>query len=355
MGSKGIAWYAGESLAPSAWVAPEPLHCPDMSCPIGTDVERAAGLLVRGGLVAFATETVYGLGADALNQRAVARIFEAKGRPRFDPLIVHVAEPEWLERLVRSVPENARRLIDRFWPGPLTLVLPKTDLVPDLVTAGLSTVGVRMPAHPSALELLRQAGTPVAAPSANLFGQVSPTAAEHVADQLGSRVDYILDGGPCSVGLESTVLDLSGQFPTLLRPGGLSVEPIEGTIGPIKRADAASDEARPQLAPGMQSTHYATRTPLVLAGREDRLPDAARIGLLAFVPESPLDQFAAVEVLSPQSDIAEAAANLFAAMRRLDAQRLDVIVARPVPNVGLGCAINDRLLRASRRAESEAR
>jgi L-threonylcarbamoyladenylate synthase len=326
-----------------------------MNCPIGTDVERAAHLLVRGGLVAFATETVYGLGADALNQRAVARIFEAKGRPRFDPLIVHVAERDWLVRLVRSVPENARRLIDRFWPGPLTLVLPKTDLVPDLVTAGLPTVGVRMPAHPSALDFLRQAGTPVAAPSANLFGQVSPTTAQHVADQLGSLIDYILDGGPCSVGLESTVLDLSGQFPTLLRPGGLSAEPMEEVIGPIQRADAGSDESRPQLAPGMLSTHYATRTPLVLAGQEDRLPDAARIGLLAFVPESPLDQFSSVEVLSRHGDLAEAAANLFAAMRRLDAQGLDVIVARPVPNIGLGRAINDRLLRAGRKIESEAR
>jgi len=323
-----------------------------MSCPIGTDVTRAAGLLVRGGLVAFATETVYGLGADVLNQRAVARIFEAKGRPRFDPLIVHVAEPDWLVRLVRSVPDNARRLIDRFWPGPLTLVLPKTDLVPDLVTAGLPTVGVRMPAHPSALDLLRQAGIPVAAPSANLFGQVSPTTAQHVADQLGPRIDYILDGGPCAVGLESTVLDLSGQFPILLRPGGLSVELLEEAIGPIKRADTTPDEARPQLAPGMLSTHYATRTPLVLASHEDRLPDAARIGLLAFVPELPLDRFAAVEVLSPRGDLAEAAANLFAAMRRLDAQGLDVIVARPVPNTGLGRAINDRLRRACRKVES---
>jgi L-threonylcarbamoyladenylate synthase len=326
-----------------------------MNCPIGTDVERAASLLVRGGLIAFATETVYGLGADALNQLAVARIFEAKGRPHFDPLIVHVADPEWLERLVRSVPENARRLIDRFWPGPLTLVLPKTALVPDLVTAGLPSVAVRMPAHPSALDLLRQAATPIAAPSANLFGQVSPTTAQHVADQLGPRIDYILDGGPCSVGLESTVLDLSGQFPTLLRPGGLGVEPIEEVIGPIKRAAAASNEAGPQRAPGMLASHYATRTPLVLAGHEDRLPDAARIGLLAFVPESPLQRFAAVEVLSPRGDLAEAAANLFAAMRRLDTQGLDVIVARLVPNTGLGRAINDRLLRACRNVQAEAR
>jgi L-threonylcarbamoyladenylate synthase len=318
-----------------------------MTCPIGTDVAHAAGLLARGGLVAFATETVYGLGADARDARAVARIFEAKGRPHFDPLIVHLAELTWLERLVSSVPENARRLIDRFWPGPLTLVLPKTGLVPDLVTAGLPTVGVRMPAHPLALDLLRQAGTPVAAPSANLFGQVSPTTAQHVADQLGSRIDYILDGGTCSVGLESTVLDLSGPFPALLRPGGLNREQIEEAIGPVTSAEAVAHEASPQRAPGMLSAHYATRTPLVLAPIGDRLPEVPRIGLLAFVPEPSLDRFAAAEILSPRGDLAEAAANLFAAMRRLDGESLDLIVVRSVPNIGLGQAINDRLRRAA--------
>lgn len=323
-----------------------------MSCPTGTDVEHAARLLAGGGLVAFATETVYGLGANALDRRAVARTFEVKGRPRFDPLIVHVADPGWLDRLVTALPDFATALIERFWPGPLTLVLPKTDLVPDLVTAGLPNVAVRMPAHPMALKLLERAEAPVAAPSANLFGQVSPTTAQHVADQLGSQIDYILDGGPCSVGLESTVLNLSGSIPTLLRPGGISREQIEDVVGAVESIGLASDEAKPQLAPGLLTTHYATRTPLILAEPEGRLPGAPRVGLLAFEPESTLQHFAAVEILSPRGDLAEAAANLFAAMRRLDALGLDVIVARPVPEVGLGRAINDRLRRAASRSDT---
>jgi L-threonylcarbamoyladenylate synthase len=325
-----------------------------MTCPIGTDVERAARLLVSGGLVAFATETVYGLGASALDTRAVARIFEAKGRPRFDPLIVHVADPKWLQRLVPTpIPDLARILIERFWPGPLTVVLPKTMNVPDLVTAGLPTVAVRMPAHPLALELLKRADTPVAAPSANLFGQVSPTTAQHVADQLGSQIDYILDGGPCSVGVESTVLNLSAAIPAVLRPGGISREQIEEVVGTVASESLASDDASPQPGPGMLAAHYATRTPLVLAAVDDRLPTATRVGLLALVPEPTQHRFAAVEILSPRADLAEAAAALFAAMRRLDALKLDLIVARPVPETGLGRAINDRLRRAASRREAK--
>jgi L-threonylcarbamoyladenylate synthase len=325
-----------------------------MSCPIGTDVERAARLLVGGGLVAFATETVYGLGASALDTRAVARIFEAKGRPRFDPLIVHVADPKWLQRLVPTpIPGLARSLIERFWPGPLTVVLPKTTNVPDLVTAGLPTVAVRMPAHPLALELLKRADTPVAAPSANLFGQVSPTTAQHVADQLGSQIDYILDGGPCSVGVESTVLNLSAAIPAVLRPGGISREQIEEVVGTVASDSLALDGTSPQPGPGMLAAHYATRTPLVLAAVDDRLPTATRVGLLALVPEPTQHRFAAVEILSPRADLAEAAAALFAAMRRLDALKLDLIIARPVPETGLGRAINDRLRRAASRREAK--
>jgi L-threonylcarbamoyladenylate synthase len=323
-----------------------------MNCPTGTDVERAARLLVGGGLVAFATETVYGLGANALDTRAVARIFEVKGRPRFDPLIVHVADPKCLERLVTAIPDLARALIERFWPGPLTLVLPKAAIVPDLVTAGLPSVAVRMPAHPLALKLLERADTPIAAPSANLFGQVSPTTSQHVADQLGSQIDYILDGGPCSVGLESTVLNLSDAVPTLLRPGGVSREQIEEVVGAVASISLVSVGVNPQLGPGLLATHYATRTPLVLAKPEDQLPDAPRVGLLAFQPESSLQPFAAVEILSPRGDLVEAAANLFAAMRRLDVLNLDLIVARPVPDIGLGGAINDRLRRAASRTDA---
>jgi L-threonylcarbamoyladenylate synthase len=323
-----------------------------MGCPIGTDVERAAELFNRGGLVAFATETVYGLGANALDPQAVARIFEAKERPFFDPLIVHVADTIWLSRLVRRLPPEAQRLIDRFWPGPLTLVLPKQNIVPDIVTAGLSTVAVRMPAHPIALEFLRRTNAPAAAPSANLFGRVSPTTALHVAEQLGERIEYILDGGASAIGLESTVLDLSLETPRLLRPGGLSVEQIEETIGRVQIVETTATDVRPQVAPGMSAKHYATRTRLIVASQEASLPSEEQIGLLAFTPEPMSNRFTAVEVLSPRGDVREAASNLFAAMRRLDSLGLDVIVARPVPDHGLGRAINNRLARAAAMTES---
>ncbi|MCH7686303.1 MAG: threonylcarbamoyl-AMP synthase, partial [Planctomycetes bacterium] len=195
-----------------------------MTCPIGTDIQHAASLLRNGGLVAFATETVYGLGSNAFDVNAVARLFEVKNRPRFDPLIVHVNDSSWLEHLATDVPEEARQLADRCWPGPLSLVLPKSDDVPDLVTAGLSTVAVRIPDHPMALDLLKTADLPIAAPSANPFGCLSPTCAEHVAEQLGSSIDYILDGGKCQVGIESTVLKVGNGEPVLLRPGGLPIE-----------------------------------------------------------------------------------------------------------------------------------
>jgi L-threonylcarbamoyladenylate synthase len=320
-----------------------------MPAEVGTDVDRAAWLIQRGGLVAFATETVYGLGANAYDVRAVARIFEVKGRPQFDPLIVHLGDANWLRDVVATVPPLAQRLIDSFWPGPLTLVLPKTDRVPDLVTAGLPTVGVRMPSHPSASALLRRATIPIAAPSANLFGHVSPTTAQHVAEQLGSRIDYILDGGPCTVGVESTILDVSGEEPTLLRPGGLALEVLEAAIGPVRAPDSTSDENGPQLSPGRLMRHYATRTPLVIAEGDASVPNTCRAGLLTLSGQLGDERFAAVEILSQRGDLAEAAANLFAAMRRLDARGLDRIVARLVPETGLGRAINDRLRRASRR------
>jgi L-threonylcarbamoyladenylate synthase len=315
---------------------------------IGTGIDRAASLIASGGLVAFATETVYGLGANAIDARAVARIFEVKERPQFDPLIVHLGDARWLPDVAATVPPLAQRLIDAFWPGPLTLVLPKTDRIPDLVTAGLPTVGVRVPSHPSALGLLRRANIPVAAPSANLFGHVSPTTAQHVAEQLGSRIDYILDGGSCTVGVESTILDVSGEEPTLLRPGGLAFEALEAAIGPIRVPESISSENEPQLSPGRFLRHYATRTPMVI-GIPHAWPNVKRVGLLTLVQEAEDDRFDALEVLSERGDLAEAAANLFAAMRRLDARGLDVIAARLVPESGLGRAINDRLRRASRR------
>ncbi len=309
-------------------------------------IAEAGRLLREGRLVAFPTETVYGLGADAFNPLAVARIFEVKNRPTFDPIIVHIADVAQLADLVKEVPETAWRLIEKFWPGPLTLVLPKTGKVPDIVTAGLLTVAVRMPAHPVALALIRAAGRPVAAPSANPFGYLSPTTAEHVRDQLDGRVDLILDGGPCPVGVESTVLDLTADVPTVLRPGGLAVEDLERVIGPVRVAAAPAE--RPK-SPGQLERHYSPRTPLVLfADRAYPDPAGRRAGLLLLArPAEPPPGFAAVEWLSETGDLREAAANLFAALHRLDRANLDIIYAQAVPEVGLGRAIMDRLRKAA--------
>lgn len=318
---------------------------------LGADVQHAAQILREGGLAAFPTETVYGLGAVALQELAVARIFEVKHRPRFDPLIVHVPDESWLPRLVAEFPEMGRRLAARFWPGPLTLVLPKREIVPDLVTAGLSSVGVRIPRHPLALQLLEAVDQPLAAPSANPFGQLSPTRAEHVADQIGASIDYVLDGGDCEVGIESTVLQLCPEGARLLRPGGVSLEEIEEVIGPVQRA--ASSDASPQTesrpAPGMLSKHYAPHTRLIVADLEAAAlgSQVKRAGLLTCLPVADPSGFAAVEVLSHKGDLREAAARFFAALRRLDRAELDLIVATPFPEVGLGRALNDRLRRAA--------
>lgn len=307
--------------------------------------KRAAVILRKGGVVAFPTETVYGLGAIAFDPTAVARIFEIKGRPRFDPLIIHVGSLRQAQSLVADYPLKARELARRFWPGPLTLVLPKTDRVPDIVTAGLPTVAIRMPDHPLALALIRQSDAPLAAPSANPFGRVSPTTAEHVREQLGQDVDMVLDGGPCRVGVESTILSLVDGKPVLLRAGGVAVEDVEAVVGPVLRPH--SDPDRP-MAPGQLARHYSPRTPLVLHSEDAPPTDGRRIGLLSF-QEPPITLgFAAVEVLSPSGSLREAAANLFAALHRLDRLGLDLIVAEAVPDTGLGLAINDRLGRASR-------
>jgi L-threonylcarbamoyladenylate synthase len=310
-------------------------------------LDEAADLLRNGGLVAFPTETVYGLGAAAFDPKAVARIFEAKGRPRFDPLIVHVCDPEQVCLLAGGIPAMARTLIEQFWPGPLTLVLPKADAVPDLVTAGLPTVAIRMPRHPLALELIRRAGTPIAAPSANAFGFTSPTSARHVLDHLAGKVDRVLDGGACPVGIESTIVSLAGESPVLLRPGGIPAEDIEAVAGPLARAASVGNGV--VAAPGLLSRHYAPRTPLTLVGAgEPPSPEAGKkIGVLAFRAIASPARFAAVEVLSPGGELREAAAHLFGALRRLDERGLDGIFAQTVPESGLGVAINDRLARAS--------
>ena len=310
--------------------------------------------------MAFPTETVYGLGGHAFDLEAVAGIFAAKERPEFDPLIVHVAEFDQIGQLAVEMPDRARRLGERFWPGPLTLVLDKQPEVPDLVTAGLSTVAVRIPDHAVTLELLRLAAVPMAGPSANRFGRLSPTTAEHVAEQLGDRIDLILDGGPCRVGIESTVVRVTDDAAWLLRPGGVPVEEIESVIGPVRVPEATSDPTVAQHAPGMLPTHYAPRARVVIADhvadwlrRSGESITAGRWGLLAFrePPPSTLRPFQRVEVLSREGNLTQAAAGFFAKVRVLDAEGLDVILAERFPDRGLGRALNDRLERAAATAE----
>jgi L-threonylcarbamoyladenylate synthase len=306
-------------------------------------IAEAARLILEGGLVAFPTETVYGLGGDATNERAVAAIFEAKGRPQFNPLISHVLGPDEAKRLVRWS-DTADKLAARFWPGPLTLVLPRAKDSPIalLATAGLDTVAVRAPAHPMAQALIRAVGRPLAAPSANRSGAVSPTRAEHVAESLGDRVKMILDGGPCEVGLESTVLDLTTAPPTLLRPGGATREAIEAVIGPIALSDAIPSGDSARKSPGQLKSHYAPARPV----RLNASTVAADEGLLAFGPDVPSGAPLTLN-LSPGGELAEAAANLFAMLRALDQPGIGRIAVMPIPETGLGLAINDRLRRAA--------
>jgi L-threonylcarbamoyladenylate synthase len=337
---------------------------------VESDVDRGAALLRGGGLVAFPTETVYGLGASCFDQRAVARLFEAKERPRFDPLIVHLAEPSDVTRVARPLSDLAARLARRFWPGPLTLVLPKLEVVPDLVTAGLPTVAVRVPDHAMARELIRAAGVPVVAPSANRFGRVSPTTAPHVLEQLDGQIDMVLDGGPCRIGIESTVVQVSDGLVRLLRPGGTTLEQLEEEVGPVELSAPTNSAGHQGLpAPGMLPAHYAPRTRLLLLDSQAvgnqaataerlaaRLSDASisrhRVGLLSLRPVAGMERCAAREVLSVSGDMRAAAAGFFAALRRLDAAGLDLIVAVPFPEAGLGRALNDRLRRAAQAASS---
>ena len=311
-------------------------------------LDRAASLLRDGQLVAFATETVYGLGADARNARAVAAVFDAKGRPHFNPLICHYPDADAAFAHVEA-PEIARRLAAAFWPGPLTLVLPRRVTCPValLAGAGLETLAVRVPAHPAALALLRRTGGPVAAPSANRSGQVSPTTAAHVLDGLDGRIAAVVDSGPCRVGIESTVLDLTGGRPCVLRPGGVPAEALEDVAGPVARGitPAQAEAPRTLRSPGLLVSHYAPRLPVRLGAQRAGMDEA----LLAFGPAP--DGAGAMFQLSEGRDLAEAAARLFTGLRWLDAEgvRLGLtrIAAMPVPRAGLGLAINDRLERAA--------
>jgi len=310
--------------------------------PTRANIAAAAEAVRAGLLVAFPTETVYGLGADAGNDRAVADIFAAKDRPRFNPLIVHVADEAAARALARFT-QRAETLAARFWPGPLTLVLRRRPEAPVslLASAGLDTLALRVPSHPVAYDLLAAAGRPLAAPSANRSGKLSPTTAAHVQRSLGKRVAIILDGGPCRVGIESTVLDLTGRRPALLRPGAVTEEEIGAAIGPLARPAAGA----PARSPGLSGTHYAPDLPMRLEAAEARPGEA----LLAFGPRAPSGA-AATANLSPAGDLAEAAANLFAMLRLLDQPRFAGIAVMPVPDRGLGRAINDRLRRAARRS-----
>ncbi|MDR0553717.1 MAG: threonylcarbamoyl-AMP synthase [Treponema sp.] len=327
-------------------------------------VRFAAEILSKGGLVAFPTETVYGLGGDALNPSALARIFEAKGRPRFDPLIIHIAGLETLEEIADLGPLDSRArlrletLTAHLWPGPLTLVLPKQTRISGLATGGLPTVAIRFPAHPVAQALIRLSSGAVAAPSANRFGCLSPTRAEHVLEQLDGKIDLILDGGRSPVGVESTVLDLSSDPPRLLRPGGVSRERLEALIGPVCAGDGSSPRS-----PGQLTSHYAPRAPLSLyAGKAlAALDDNPREGFLFFcsstcnawleglrarggnLPALPVPR---IRTLSSRGDPCEAAANLFDTLYALDGLGLTHIRAEAAPEESLGPAINDRLFRA---------
>jgi L-threonylcarbamoyladenylate synthase len=307
-----------------------------------SEIERAAALLRRGERVAFPTETVYGLGGDATSDKAVAAIFSAKGRPQFNPLIVHILNAERAAPLVRA-DERAALVMQRFWPGPLSLVLRRA---PDcklslLASAGLDTIALRVPAHPVAQELLRVAAIPIAAPSANRSGRVSPTTAEHVMSELDGRIAAVLDGGPCRVGIESTVLDLSMRRPVLLRPGGVTLEALEAVLGPIERA---SDDPATPKSPGMLASHYAPALPLRLNATSVGAGEA----LLAFGADAPTGA-AETLWLSRTGDVDEAAAHLFAMLRTLDRPDFTAIAVMPIPEGGLGRAINDRLKRAATR------
>ena len=310
---------------------------------IGNDIGLAASILTQGGLVAIPTETVYGLAANAFNEQAVLNVFKVKNRPSFDPLICHIAHLDQLKSLTVDIPVAANVLMDNFWPGPLTLVLNKSEKISNLVSSGLDTAAFRMPRHPLTRELLFSLDFPLVAPSANPFGYVSPTTAEHVDQQLGDQIDYILDGGPCKIGLESTIVSFNEKQPTILRLGGLSVEAIESKIGEVQATLHSSSNPK---APGMLHSHYAPRVPVEVGDIDLILKSDKnhKIGILSYNKKYPdYTNF----VLTQTGDVNEAAKRFFAGLRWLDEQNIDKIITEYAPDVGLGRAINDRLNRAS--------
>lgn len=340
---------------------------------ISTDIAHAAALLRQGECVAIPTETVYGLAADAFQERAVAKVFSIKGRPTFDPLIVHLPELDWISRVASEFPAAAQALAEKFWPGPLTLILPKQSQVPDLVTSGLPSVAVRIPAHPMARELLRQVDHPLAAPSANRFGRISPTTPEAVEKELGNAIPLILDGGHCTIGVESTIIRFDPEGPALLRAGGLPLETIEAIIGPIRLLNRPQEVPH---APGQLLHHYAPSKKLFLLDGRDRSPSdpgvgngrlgeaslplesqnavisPANAGLLTFGTLLSSENFSMTLNLSPTENLEEAAAHFFGMLRELDESSAEILYAVRLPNHGLGRAMNERLERASTRSAS---
>ena len=324
------------------------------------NIYMAVSLIRRGELVAFPTETVYGLGADATNETAVAKIFAAKGRPHFDPLIIHVSSFSMLEGILKEIPDKARILAESFWPGPLTLVLPKREEIPDIVTAGLPTVAVRIPQNKIALNLIKEAGVPIAAPSANIFGHPSPTCAGHVIQDLGGKIALILDGGPTRVGVESTVVDLTHSPPVILRPGGVGRESLEDILGGVTVFSGMNEEAL--KSPGQMKQHYAPRAKVLLfqgkcqkkiiaAMREtiNKLNKGYNIGIM--VPEEMCFHFRNEEVilegLSSFTDMNAVARNIYTKMRLLDSKKVSHILVLAPPEQGIGLAVYDRLFKAA--------
>ena len=308
----------------------------------GTDISIARRLLQRGDLVGVPTETVYGLAGNALDVDSVARIFEVKNRPSFDPLIVHIYDFSQLSKYVMNVPPQAERLAKAFWPGPLTLLLRKRSIIPDLVTSGLDTVGIRCPKHPMTQNLLKTLDFPLAAPSANPFGFVSPTKASHVVEQLGTKIRYVLDGGPSVVGIESTIVGFENNKTIVHRLGGISVEEIEEVVGDVEVITSPTA----LKSPGQLKSHYSPSKKMFVAdlAKAVEMVDLQRVAILSFK-----DDYKATHqvILSPTGDLTEAAKNLFDALRCLDKMSADLIIAELVPDQGIGRAINDRLRRAS--------
>ncbi|MBW0176906.1 L-threonylcarbamoyladenylate synthase [Sediminibacterium sp.] len=314
---------------------------------ITTDIKLVADSLSKEEVAAIPTETVYGLAGNIYSEKAIRSIFRIKQRPLFNPLIVHLPNADALRDVAKEIPAMAKALADKFWPGPLTLLLPKKDTVPDLITAGKPTVAVRVPNHALTLSLLEQLSFPLAAPSANPFGSISPTTAEHVANYFKDAFPYILDGGPCSSGIESTIIGFNEDGAIVYRYGSLAIEDIEEITGPVQ--EYIRDEETPD-APGMLLRHYAPSTSTILSNDIDKTVSehvGKKIGLMLFSHSSKADHIVTQEILSASGSLEEAASNLYAAMHRLDQQQLDIIITERFPDKGLGRSINDRLQRAT--------